>query len=232
MSEYQSMSFRLQTVVPWGRSFDEYRRMFSLDENDLTKKIVGCGDGPSSFNAEMKQRGHRVVSVDPIYLFSRTQIQQRIERVTADIVTSARNNSHAYSWHEISSPEELERRRLAAMNIFLTDYDQGKREGRYTAHALPLLGFAERCFDLALCSHLLFTYSHLLSAEFHIQSILEMLRVAREVRLFPLLTMDGNLCPYLERVVLYLKRSGLRPTIEPVEYEFQRGANQMLRISS
>ena len=42
------MSFTLEKVVPWGRSFDEYTAMFSLTETELEKHILGCGDGPAS----------------------------------------------------------------------------------------------------------------------------------------------------------------------------------------
>ena len=52
--------FTLEKVVPWGRSFDEYRRMFALTESDLRLKIVGCGDGPADFNAEATRRGSTV----------------------------------------------------------------------------------------------------------------------------------------------------------------------------
>lgn len=41
--------------------------------------------------------------------------------------------------------------------------------------------FSDNEFDLALCSHLLFTYSDLLSLEFHLEAIAELLRVARNV---------------------------------------------------
>jgi hypothetical protein len=44
--------FTLERVVPWGRSFDEYRRMFVLSSDDLRLRILGCADGPASFNAE------------------------------------------------------------------------------------------------------------------------------------------------------------------------------------
>ena len=56
------MAFKYETVVPWGRSFEEYQRMFALTEQDLNLRIVGCGDGPASFNAHMAERGRRVVS--------------------------------------------------------------------------------------------------------------------------------------------------------------------------
>lgn len=33
------MSFKLDSVVPWGRNLDEYRTMFMLDDADMKKKI-------------------------------------------------------------------------------------------------------------------------------------------------------------------------------------------------
>jgi hypothetical protein len=68
----------LDRVVPWGRSFDEYRRMFTLTDLDLGLKIVGCRDGPSSFNAKATRRGTRVTSVDPIYRWDVAQIRTGI----------------------------------------------------------------------------------------------------------------------------------------------------------
>lgn len=72
------MTFKYDTVVPWGRSFDEYRRMFNLTEAELDLSIVGCGDGPASFNVEMLRRGQRVISCDPLYQLSAGRIKQRI----------------------------------------------------------------------------------------------------------------------------------------------------------
>jgi hypothetical protein len=48
---------KLDEIVPWGRSLAEYQLMFSLTEADLSRDILGCGDGPASFNAEMTDRG-------------------------------------------------------------------------------------------------------------------------------------------------------------------------------
>jgi hypothetical protein len=64
---------KLEEVVPWGRTLEEYQSMFSLLETDLSAKILGCGDGPASFNAEMTELGHSVVSIDPVYQFSAEQ---------------------------------------------------------------------------------------------------------------------------------------------------------------
>jgi hypothetical protein len=74
------MRFELSEVLPWGRSFDEYIAMFDLKDNDLDGRILGCADGPASFNAELNRRGGRVVSCDPIYRFTREQLSARIEQ--------------------------------------------------------------------------------------------------------------------------------------------------------
>ena len=63
------MAFHYKDIVPWGRNFDEYKRMFDLKDFELKLKILGCGDGPSSFNEEYTQKGGKVTSIDPIYFF-------------------------------------------------------------------------------------------------------------------------------------------------------------------
>lgn len=40
------MSFSLDRIVPWGRSFEEYVAMFALDHEDLGKRILGCANLP------------------------------------------------------------------------------------------------------------------------------------------------------------------------------------------
>ena len=37
---------KLAEVIPWGRSFDEYRRMFALTDGDLAGHLLGCGPRP------------------------------------------------------------------------------------------------------------------------------------------------------------------------------------------
>ena len=52
--------------------------MFSLTEGDLKKTILGCSDGPASFNAELTARGGDVISVDPAYQFDTLSLKKRI----------------------------------------------------------------------------------------------------------------------------------------------------------
>ena len=225
------MSFTLDTVVPWGRSYEEYVSMFSLDGNDLRSSIVGCADGPSGFNAELTRRGGKIISVDPVYRFLKEEISGRIGETYEEVLGQTRRNKDEFVWTRIRSVEELGRIRMAAMQSFLSDFEDGLREGRYLAESLPSLPFTDRQFALALCSHFLFLYSDQLTLDFHVDAILEMCRVAREVRIFPLLKLGAKPSPYVEPVVRIVNDKGFRAEIIRVHYEFQRGGNMMLRIS-
>ncbi len=225
------MTFAYETIVPWGRSLDEYRRMFDLSARDLELHILGCGDGPASFNAEMRTHGGRVVSCDPLYQFSAQQIRERIDVTYENVIAQTRRDQDKFIWNAIPSVDALGQIRMDAMRKFLADYEMGKQQGRYICGAAPSLPFTADSFDLALCSHFLFLYTDNLSLNFHQQAILDMLRVAKEVRIFPLLTYNAEPSPYLGPVCAGLEQAGYKISIEQVSYEFQRGGNKMLRVS-
>jgi len=222
--------FRLDQVVPWGRSFDEYRRMFALSDEDLRLKIIGCGDGPASFNVEATRHGSSVVSCDPIYRYDVEQLREHIAATYEEILTQTRQNANEFVWTSIRSPEELGKTRMAAMNAFLDDYDAGRVDGRYLDAELPNLPFGDRSFDLALSSHLLFLYTARLGEHFHHAAIREMCRVAAEVRIFPLLALGGVPSSLVEPLCEELRGEGAIVSIEDVPYEFQRGGHKMMRI--
>lgn len=119
---------------------------------------------------------------------------------------------------------------MVAMERFLDDYDVGRQCGRYLCAELPSLPFEDQAIALALCSHFLFLYTDQFSESFHVESIVEMCRVANEVRIFPLLTLGSVPSRHVLPVMKALRRRGFRVETETVEYEFQRGGNQMLRI--
>ncbi|MGD1900790.1 MAG: SAM-dependent methyltransferase [Geitlerinemataceae cyanobacterium] len=231
------MALQLDRVVPWGRSLADYREMFALRDADLQANIIDCASGPSSFNAEltamtaMTGNCGRVTSCDPVYEFDAGQIRGRIDATLPVIVETLEKTREKFVWGAIATPQDLAEVRLAAMEKFLADFPEGLKAQRYRTDALPELSFADRQFDLALSAHLLFTYSAQFDTEFHIAATLEMLRVAREVRIFPLLTNFTNeISPHLQPVLDALTERGFAPTIERVPYEFQIGGNEMLRV--
>ncbi len=222
--------FTLDRVVPWGRSFDEYRRMFALSDADLSGVILGCADGPASFNAVAASRGLRVISTDPVYQFSPDQIRRRIAETADDILAQTRRNLHEFVWDEIAGVEDLGRLRMMAMTTFLEDYQVRDGRTRYVAAVLPALPFATAAFTLAVCSHFLFLYSAHFDAAFHVAALEELGRVAGEVRVFPLLALGGERSVHLEPCCRTLAERGWQVSIERVPYEFQRGGNEMLRM--
>jgi hypothetical protein len=223
--------FTLSQVVPWGRSFDEYCRMFALTDDDLRSRIVGCGDGPASFNAEASRRGGRVVSCDPIYRCGAADIRERIAATAHEVLEQTRRHAGNFVWTgSIRSVDELGLVRKGAMDGFLEDYESGKAAGRYLDAELPALPFSDGEFDLALCSHFLFLYTTQLDEAFHRAAVREMCRVAREVRIFPLLGLDAQRSAHVEGIISNLTAAGYAVQIEQVPYEFQRGGNQMMRI--
>lgn len=222
--------FTLDQVVPWGRSLEEYRRMFSLTETDLQRHILGCGDGPAGFNAEATRLGMRVVSADPLYRWQTGQIRDRIAQTRDEVLEQTRRNAGEFVWDDIPTVEALGQLRMTAMDHFLDDYDQGKAAGRYVDAALPALPFDDAAFDLALSSHFLFLYTTQLGETFHRAAVEELCRVAGEVRLFPLVALGGQRSPYVELLISERRLAGDDVSIEIVPYQFQRGANQMMRI--
>ena len=225
------MVMKLDRVVPFGRSLDEYRLMFDLHPTNLHQRILGVGDGPASFNAEGKAKGYQITSVDPIYQFSGEEIEQRFKAVVDEIIAQiiATPNNWVWSYHQ--NPQALKASRIKTTKTFLQDYPLGKQEGRYLTQALPNLNFSDRTYDLALCSHFLFLYSAHYDYDFHVAAIQEMLRVSQEVRIFPLLTLAQAESPYLLPAIAHFHCLGYATEVRKVSYELQPGGNQMLVVS-
>lgn len=224
------MAFELTSIVPWGRNLQEYRLIFNLSEKELTQKIISVGDGPASFNAEMQRLGHQVISLDPIYTFSTEELEERIQQTKQEVLAQTQRNKENFVWKHIKDIHALERIRMQAMRDFLADYVAGKHAGRYIPHSLPdKTPFSDNAFDLGVSSHFLVLYAGL-GLEFHIQSVTEMLRICKQIRIFPLLDLNAQPSPVLEGMIDFFQQQ-YRVDIIPVAYEFQRNGNQMLQIS-
>jgi hypothetical protein len=222
---------KLENVVPWGRNLEEYQNMFQLSKEDLQSKILGCGDGPSSFNFEVTKLNGNITSIDPIYQFSKDEIQTRINETSSVVSKQLKQNQNDFVWKSIKNVDELINIRLTAMNNFIKDYENGKNEKRYIHNELPKLSFENDDFDLVLSSHFLFLYSEHFDLQFHIDSILEMCRVSKkEVKIFPLLDLKNQKSKYLEPILDILKDKGFETKIIKTNYEFQKGANELLSI--
>ena len=156
------------------------------------------------------------------------------ESLTRRSISQVKQKPDGFVWDHFRDPDHLGECRLAAMKLFLADFDKGKQQGRYVAASLPALPFADKQFSLALVSHLLFLYSAQLGLDFHLASLVELLRAAREVRVFPLSNLDRQWSPHVGPVSDHLERAGFEVEVVAVEYEFQRAedhaSNRMMRV--
>ena len=83
--------------------------MFGLADEHLRLEILGCGDGPASFNAEATRRGGRVTSCDPIYRCSSDEIRRRIADTFDAIIEQTKRNAEQFVWTSIRSIDDLAR---------------------------------------------------------------------------------------------------------------------------
>ncbi len=223
------MAFQLNSVVPWGRNLAEYRLMFELSNEDMKKSIAGFGDGPASFNCEATRQGYDVISFDPIYRFSTEALRQRIYEVRDVVMQQMSENMENYVWTHIKDLEDLENTRMSAMRLFLEDYEKGKAEQRYICHELPdRLPYENGHFDIGLSSHFFLMYT-MLGYDFHISSMTEMLRVCKEIRVFPIVDLDANKTELVSEVIRHFRES-FDVEIRQTKYEFQKGDNKLLII--
>ncbi|MDX2469037.1 MAG: SAM-dependent methyltransferase [SAR324 cluster bacterium] len=223
------MGLKLKDLRPWGRNLKEYYKMFNL--KTLPDRVLDVASGPAAFNFQARLLGYKVTSLDPIYDLKKSEIEQSIAQSQEEIGKGIRDSQDEFIWEQYPSPEALIHTRLQAMGEFLKDFEEGKKEGHYVAGSALSLPFTDHSFGLCLSSHFLFLYSEQLDFDFHTKAIAEMMRVAKETRIYPLIDLVGKQSRHLDKVIIHLKAQGFKAELKPTDYRFQRGATEYLSIS-
>jgi hypothetical protein len=210
------------------RGFEEYCASFDLDPDQLPARILDCAAGASDFVAEAARRGAAAVAADPSYRLGAEVVDRARDGMrSGNGMITSHQDRFTYAWY--GSPEARSEMRNRAIQRFAVDHPAHPE--RYLAAELPSLPFAAGTFNLAVCSHLLFTWATDLDEQWHHDAIRELCRVATEVRIFPLvLRGTGDPVPFLSVLLERLTDEGITHEQTTVAYEFQLGANQMLRL--
>ncbi|WP_413377656.1 SAM-dependent methyltransferase [Alkalihalobacillus sp. 1P02AB] len=226
----QSIALDLERIVFIGRSYEEYIKMFALSEEALIgKRILDCPAGACSFAAVAAKKGLNVTAIDQAYRFSPEQIRRKGVLDIEHVIDNMHMTKTKYQWEFFENIPHLKEHRLTALQTFLADYTQCN--DNYITATIPNLPFADGEYDLLLSAHFLFMYGDRLDVTFHLEAINEMIRVTnKEVRIFPLVDLYGKRYEHLDIVISHIRGLGCDVVMEEVEYEFQRGANTMLRI--
>ena len=224
----------LGEVLVSARSYEEYAAMFGLTAADLAGRVLDCPGGAAGFTATALARGHDVTAVDPAYAGGPAALAALAERAADEARRGHAyllDHAQDYVWTFFADPGDHLERRLAAVEVFAAGV--AARPDRYVAGALPDLPFTDAAFDLALCSHLLFTYADRLDAAWHLDALVEMLRVAAEVRVFPLVShVDGRAFDHLDALRDDLAARGIASQVRGVPYELQRDGDQVLVLGA
>lgn len=220
----------LNNIILIGRSLKEYQLMFNLTEEELkNNSILSIADGIASFNAQAsKKYNSQITSIDIIYNFSALKIKNRFDEVIDNVIFQIENSLDNWLWDYHKSPAKLKKHRIEIMNLFINDFIKNK--DKYIFGELPKLPPFNQSFDLALSSHFLFLYSNILNYKFHLNSILEVLKITNEFRIFPLIDLNFQKSLHLDAIIGALKNIGYSIEIVKVNYEFQKNANEMLII--
>jgi hypothetical protein len=220
---------QLDRIVLLGRTFEEYRRYFLLEREDLIgKDVLDVAGGVSSFCAEANTLAINVTSFDPIYALPPEKIMER-SQPDLESVYRAIGSVPTYRWGYYKNPEYMRELRERASTIFLSDYRTHPE--RYVAGELPRLSFADSRFDLTLVSYFLFAYQDRLSYAFHRDSILEIMRVTRdEARIYPTVTFEAKPSEYVPALQSDLALKCFEFAEIKTDFEFLVNSNSFLRV--
>ncbi|TAN44209.1 MAG: SAM-dependent methyltransferase [Nitrospirae bacterium] len=225
-------SLDIDRIAFFGRTYREYLDMFGLNEDVLRKgRILDCPAGASSFTVEARAKGINATATDILYGLDADTLLQKGRKDIGHVFEKFDEVAHLYVWNYYKSKDEVMAVRTKALELFTADFSAGKEEDRYVRAELPHLSFPDKAFDVVLSSNFLFLYGDRLDLDFHKASLMELLRVCSgEVRLFPLIGLDFKPYPYLDDVVEFLHNEGVMVETIGVPFEFQKGANRVLRL--
>jgi hypothetical protein len=221
---------QLDDVVLLGRTFEEYALLFALDNIDPQARILDVAGGVSSFTAEANTRGWQVTASDRIYGLDADLIESRcrsdLDRVMNALPPIAQN----YVWDTFPDVPALKAQREKAYQAFIPDYRQ-HGAARYVPTTYPQNSFGDGQFSLALVSHFLFLYDEQLDYDFHKAVLSELLRITTdEIRIVPLVSLSTQRSVFVDQLRQDPAFAHCQFEIVPVNYEFIKGGNVMLRI--
>ena len=221
-----TLKYDLNKVMLVGRTFEEYRAMFNLNEFDLKKKIFNAASGVSSFAAEAKECN--IVNGDIIY---NNDYCNLAEKCRSDYDVIEKEVEKKAEMFDFSFYEGIEGHLLVRKNAytkFLEDYKSGS--DKYVFTELPYTSFHSNTFDLCLVSHLLFIYDNMLDYGFHEDTIEELLRISEEVRIFPLVNLSGERSVFVKKIIMSSKFNNFNFNIKKVNYSVFKSADEYLQI--
>ena len=186
-----------EQVIFYGRLGRQALAMFNIEPAQWRgQRVLDCPGGPGSLSAELRACGVDVTAVDPLYALGETALR---DRGLADLETALAALACSHDIRPDFDLAACRQEHSEALEAFLRD--RRAHPDRYVAASLPQLPFDDRCFDLVVCGHLLFSYAPRssgglmpepgLDLAWHRQALAELQRVSRRaVCLYPAHTIE------------------------------------------
>lgn len=219
-------------VAVTARGLDDYRHMFALDDDTLTRRrFLDCASGASAFGAELRAHGGQALSVDPLYGAGLDAVHERALYNLNNCEQWLSAHTDVIDWEYLGSPADYRRSGLRSLASFSSDFHVHR--DRYLGASLPNVPLGDNAVDIALCANFLFAYSDTFGVDFHIAAIAELARIARlEVLIHPTSARDGrDLDDFTTAVELGLSDAGLHTETFIAPSTWLRGASTM-RVST
>ncbi len=220
----------LKDIVLIGRTFEEYHKMFELDNLPKNEHILDVASGVSSFCAEASAKGYNVTASDRIYTSGPLEIERKCRQDLNNVIEQLPSLVDLYIWNFFKDVRGLRTHREKAYKLFIEDFKTfGKK--RYVPVQYPLTDFKDEQFSVSLVSHFLFLYEDHINYDFHRTVIKELLRItSKEIRIFPIVNLRGKKSKYVDCLMRDNDFNNLKISIRKVGYEFLKNGNEMMLI--
>jgi len=222
--------FELDDIVLIGRTFEEYYKMFELEEMSKDDKILDAASGVSSFCAEASLKGYDVTASDRIYGVSSSEIEKKCAKDLEIVLEKLPDVKDSYKWDYFKDIVALEKNRKSAYMDFIADYKE-KGNSAYIDVEFPETPFEDNQFTVSLVSHFLFLYDEHLDYEFHKKTISEIMRITSdEIRIFSVVNLRYKKSLFVDKLMKDPEFANYEMEIKKVDYEFLKNGNEMLKI--
>lgn len=219
----------MRKLVLWGHQIDEYKEMFDLSEKDFEGKILEYGGGLSAINSELHKQGKKIISVDPLFVYNKDILLKESSIIFEEMINIVKEDIDKFNFSRYDGLDGLIEKRRQGMIKFFNDYEAGKKEKRYQATESIKLPFDDFEFDLSLSSHYILADNED-DLNVHLNIIKELLRVSKEVRIFPIIDRFSQPSKFLGPIMLALQQENYGIEVREVKYHLQSQGNAMLRV--
>lgn len=220
----------MRRIALWGQHLDEYRDMFGLTAADLSKNFLEYNSGASAFNAELSKLNTKCISCDPWFDLELEELAEKINTNFNNRLKQLENNLQNIDVSRYGSFAKLIAYRRQGIAEFLQDFVKGKDDKRYIGPQGASLPFADFSFDFAVVANNFFADLDYQTVEYHVAIIKELGRVAKDVRIFPLVDVNGVPSSLLGPIIMGLHQDNFGVEVKDVAYHLQPKGNAMLRV--